>query len=135
MGEVPTRPRLPAVSWCSASGPTAMTVREQLQASLGNAYTIESELPGGGMAHVFLAEERALGRRVVVKRLPDDLVGSVNLDRFTREIQVAAQLQHPCVVPVLSAGVADGVPYYIMPFVEGKSLRSRLTDGGELSMP
>ena len=87
------------------------------------------------MAHVFLAEEKALGRRVVVKMLPHDFAGSVNLDRFSREIQLAAQLQHPCIVPVLNAGVADGVPYYTMPFVDGKSLRERLTQGGELSIP
>jgi tRNA A-37 threonylcarbamoyl transferase component Bud32/TolB-like protein len=87
------------------------------------------------MAHVFLANDVTLSRRVVVKLLPDSLVGSVNVERFTREVQVAAQLQHPCVVPVLSAGVADGLPYYTMPFVEGKSLRDRLSEGGELSIP
>jgi len=112
-----------------------MTIRDRLQASLGNAYTLESELGGGGMAQVFLANEQALGRRVVVKMLPEDLVGSVNLDRFSREIQVAAHLQHPCILPVLSAGIADGVPYYTMPFVDGKSLQDRLADGGELSIP
>jgi eukaryotic-like serine/threonine-protein kinase len=112
-----------------------MPIRDQLQASLGNAYTLERELRGGGMAQVFLANEKALGRRVVVKMLPEDLVGSVNLDRFSREIQVAAHLQHPCILPVLSAGIADGVPYYTMPFVEGKSLQDRLADGGELSIP
>jgi tRNA A-37 threonylcarbamoyl transferase component Bud32/TolB-like protein len=112
-----------------------MTIRDRLQASLGNAYTLERELVGGGMAQVFLANEQALGRRVVVKMLPEDLVGSVNLDRFSREIQVVAHLQHPCILPVLSAGIADGVPYYTMPFVDGKSLQDRLADGGELSLP
>jgi serine/threonine-protein kinase len=112
-----------------------MTIRDRLQASLGTTYTLERELTGGGMSHVFLADEKALGRRVVVKMLPKELADSVNVDRFTREIQLAAQLQHPCIVPLLSSGTADGVPYYTMPFVEGRSLRARLTDGGELSIP
>jgi eukaryotic-like serine/threonine-protein kinase len=101
-------------------------LRDQLQASLGTAYTIGRELGGGGMSRVFVAEETTLGRSVVVKVIAPDLAAGVNLDRFKREIRVAARLQHPHIVPVLNAGEADGLPYYTMPYVEGQSLRARV---------
>src|SRR5687768_17197801 len=109
-------------------------LRTQLQDTLGSAYSLERELGGGGMSRVFLAEEAALGRKVVVKVLPPDLAAGVNVDRFRREIQVSAKLQHPHIVPVLSTGVTGGVPYYTMPFVEGESLRARLAKSGALSI-
>ncbi|HSQ30149.1 MAG TPA: serine/threonine-protein kinase [Gemmatimonadaceae bacterium] len=102
------------------------TLRDRLQATLGDAYAIERELDGGGMSQVFVAEERSLGRRVVVKVLPPDLSASISADRFRREIQVAARLQHPHIVPVFAASETDGLLYYTMPFVEGESLRARL---------
>ena len=105
-------------------------LRERLQASLGSAYTLERELGGGGMSRVFVAEETSLGRTVVVKVLPPELAAGVSIDRFKREIQVAARLQHPHIVPVLSAGETDGLPFYTMPLVEGSSLRARLARGG-----
>ena len=105
------------------------TLREQLQATLDSAYTLERELGGGGMSRVFVATETALGRKVVVKVLSPELTAGVNLDRFNREIQVAAKLQHPHIVPVLTAGQTDGLPYYTMPFVEGESVRARLGRG------
>lgn len=111
-----------------------MDLREQLQERLGAAYTIEEELGGGGMSRVFVAEERALGRRVVVKVLPPELSGSVNIDRFRREIRLAAQLQHPHIVPVLTAGELDGIPYYTMPLEQGQSLRGRLSTTGALDI-
>jgi serine/threonine-protein kinase len=101
----------------------------QLQATLGTAYTVERELGGGGMSRVFVATDTRLGRRVVVKVLSPDLVASVSAERFEREIRLAAQLQHPHIVPLLSAGDVDGIPYYTMPFVEGASLRERLATG------
>jgi serine/threonine-protein kinase len=104
-------------------------LRDSLQAALGSAYTLERELGGGGMSRVFLAEETALGRKVVVKVLPPELGAGVNVDRFRREIHLAARLQQAQIVPVLSAGELDGVPYYTMPFVEGESLRAKLTRG------
>jgi serine/threonine protein kinase/tetratricopeptide (TPR) repeat protein len=104
-------------------------LRDQLQHALGNSYTIERELGGGGMSRVFLATELALGRRVVVKVLPAVLMGDVSTARFRREISFAAQLQHPHLVPLLSAGEIDGLPYYTMPYVEGESLRARLAHG------
>jgi serine/threonine-protein kinase len=78
---------------------------------------------------VFVATDTRLGRRVVVKVLSPDLVASVSAERFEREIRLAARLQHPHIVPLLSAGDVAGVPYYTMPFVEGASLRDRLGVG------
>ncbi|MEO8336404.1 MAG: protein kinase [bacterium] len=109
-----------------------MDLREELQATLGDAYILERELGGGGMSRVFVATETALGRSVVVKVLPPELTGGVNVDRFRREILLAAKLQHPHIVPVLAAGEMNGTPYYTMPFVEGHSLRARLNEGGAL---
>ena len=111
-----------------------MTVdlRDRLQSSLGTAYTLDRELGGGGMSRVFTARETALGRPVVVKVLPPDLAAGVSTERFKREISVAARLQHPHIVPLLSAGETEGVPYFTMPFVEGESLRVRLARRGEL---
>ena len=108
-------------------------VREQLQRTLAATYTIERELGGGGMSRVFVATETALSRKVVIKVLPPELAGGVNVDRFRREITVVAQLQHPHIVPVLSAGDADGLPYFTMPYVQGLSLRAKLA-GGELPL-
>jgi len=81
------------------------------------------------MSHVFVAEDLVLGRRVVAKLLPDELSGSVSVARFKREISIAARLQHPHIVPLLSVGELDGLPYYIMPLVDGESLRARLSRG------
>ena len=101
-------------------------LRDSLQNSLGAAYVIERELGGGGMSRVFVAQETALGRTVVIKVLPPELGVELSADRFAREIKVAAQLQDPHIVPVLSAGDAGGLPYYTMPYVAGDSLRDRL---------
>jgi tetratricopeptide (TPR) repeat protein/tRNA A-37 threonylcarbamoyl transferase component Bud32 len=111
-----------------------MALREELQQTLGTAYTLERELGGGGMSRVFLAEEKALGRKVVVKVLPPEIAAGVNVDRFKREIQMSARLQHPHIVPVLLAGEMGGVPYYTMPFVEGESARARLQRTGALQI-
>ncbi len=81
------------------------------------------------MSTVFVARDNALGRHVVVKVLPYELAASVSVDRFKREIMLSAALQHPHIVPVLSAGETDGLPFFIMPFVEGESLRARLARG------
>src|SRR5688500_18439944 len=101
-------------------------LRVELEAALSGAYTFERELGGGGMSRVFLAEETALGRRVVVKVLAPELAQELSAERFAREIRLSARLQHPGIVPVLSAGMAGGVPYYTMPYIEGESLRARL---------
>jgi len=99
---------------------------EQLQTALGTGYQLESELTGGGMSRVFVAIDRALGRKVVVKVLPPDLAAGVNRERFRREIQVAAQLQPPHIVPLLSAGEQGDLLWYTMPFIDGESLRTSL---------
>ncbi len=109
-------------------------LKEQLQRTLGSNYTLERELGGGGMSRVFVAEEVSLERKVVVKVLPPDLAASVNVERFRREIQLAAKLQHPHIVPVLSAGISEGLPYYTMPFIEGESLRAKIARSGELPL-
>jgi len=111
---------------------TVADLRERLQAAVGAAYRLEQELGGGGMSRVFAATDTALGRRVVLKVLPPDLAAGVNRDRFLREIQLAASLQHPHIVPLLSAGYEDDLAYYTMPLIEGESLRAKLGRGGEL---
>ena len=103
-----------------------------LQSALGSSYRIERELGGGGMSRVYLAEEVALGRRVVIKVLPPELAASINVERFRREIQLAASLHHPHIVPLLTAGESDGLLYFTMPFIEGETLRARLTREGKL---
>ena len=108
------------------------SLQHELQGALGSAYRIDRELGGGGMSRVYLAEEVALGRQVVVKVLPPDLAAAINVERFRREIQLAAKLQHPHIVPLLSAGQAGDVLYFTMPFIEGESLRAKLGREGEL---
>ena len=107
-------------------------LRDRLQSALGASYRVEKELGGGGMSRVFLAEEVELGRKVVIKLLPPEMAAGVNVERFRREIQLAAKLQHPHVVPLLSAGSKDDLIYYVMPFIQGESLRARLAKQGEL---
>ena len=110
-------------------------LRTRLESHLGGTYTIERELGGGGMARVFVATERALGRRVVIKILSPELAADVSFRRFEREIRLAASLQQANIVPVLAAGETDGLPHYTMPFVEGRSLRDRLRQDGRLPLP
>ena len=109
-------------------------LRDQLQHTLGASYTLQRELGGGGMSRVFMADDTALGRSVVVKVLPPEMASGVSIERFKREISLAARLQHPHIVPLLSAGETGGLPYFTMPFVEGESLRARLTRGEEISV-
>jgi serine/threonine-protein kinase len=108
------------------------TFRDELQDALGGAFVIESELARGGMSHVFVAEEVALRRRIVVKVLDPDLAASVNVERFKREVALTARLQHPHIVPIFSTGEAHGLPFYTMPMVGGDSLRTRLDRDGAL---
>jgi serine/threonine-protein kinase len=103
--------------------------RALLRAHLGADYRIERELSGGGMSHVVLATDLRHQRRVVVKLLPAGLTAAISVDRFEREILMSAALQHPNIVPVLSSGRMNGVPYFIMPFIEGESVRARVRRG------
>ena len=123
---------------CQREYPTLLTVtdlRERIQASLGDQFEIERELEGGGMSRVFVAKDTQLDRRVVVKLLRPELALGVSVDRFRREILVAASLQHPLIVPVLAAGEIDGLPYFLMPFVDGESLRAKLQRTGSMTVP
>jgi serine/threonine protein kinase len=106
--------------------PTMTDFADHLQEALGANYQLDRELTGGGMSRVFVAVDRVLGRKVVVKVLPPELAAGVNRERFRREIQVAAQLQHPHIVPLLSAGEQGDLLWYTMPFIDGESLRAAL---------
>jgi eukaryotic-like serine/threonine-protein kinase len=108
---------------------------DRLKAALASRYTIEREVGAGGMATVFLAQDLRHERRVAVKVLRPELAATLGPDRFLREIKIAAQLQHPHILPLLDSGEADGFLYYVMPFIEGESLRDRLTRKGELPVP
>ena len=106
------------------------SLRDQLQTTLGAAYTLERELGGGGMSRVFVAREHGLGRDVVIKVLAHESAQAMSAERFLREIQLAAALQDPYIVPVHSAGqTAEGLPFYTMPYVRGESLRARMSAG------
>ncbi|HWB42282.1 MAG TPA: protein kinase [Gemmatimonadales bacterium] len=101
-------------------------VLEQLRAALGDRYEVERLVGEGGMATVFLAKDLRHGRKVAVKTLRAELAASIGADRFLREIRLAANLQHPNILGLYDSGEADGLLYYVMPFVEGESLRARL---------
>ncbi len=103
--------------------------RAALQQTLGEAFLLEEELGGGGMSTVFRARDTELNRAVVIKLLPAELAAAVSVERFKREILVSAALQHPHIVPVLRAGDVGGLPYFVMPFIDGESLRTRLARG------
>lgn len=114
---------------------TTPPLESLLAQSLGSVYAVQRELGGGGMSRVFHAHERALDRDVVIKVLPPELAAGMNVERFRREIQLAAKLQHPHIVPVLTAGQVNGLPYFTMPYVEGRSLRELLASGEPIAIP
>ena len=107
-------------------------LQAQLQEIVGTGYRVDRELGGAGMSRVFVATDIELNREVVIKVLPPDLAAGVNVDRFRREIQLAAKLQHPHIIPLLFAGAKGSLLYYTMPFIEGENLRARLTRMREL---
>ena len=107
-----------------------MDLLQHLQSALGATYALERELGGGGMSRVFVARDVHLGRAVVMKVVAEELAGGMSVERFRREIRLAAALQHPHIVPVLTAGEANEVLYYTMPLVEGESVRTRLDRDG-----
>ena len=109
-----------------------MDLSQRLQAALAANYRIERELGGGGMSRVFVATETSLGRQVVIKVLPPELAAGLSVERFRRELQLAASLQHPHIVPLLAAGPADDMLYYTMPLIQGESLRTKIAREGEL---
>ena len=101
-------------------------VPETLKKSLAGRYDLEREIGRGGMATVYLANDVKHGRNVAVKVLRSDLAASLGTERFLREIQIAARLQHPHVLMLIDSGENEGFLYYVMPFVDGESLRDRL---------
>ncbi|MCU0647655.1 MAG: serine/threonine-protein kinase [Gemmatimonadaceae bacterium] len=108
---------------------SSTALADRLATALGDRYVLEHELGGGGMSHVWVAREAALGRRVVVKVLREDRAAGVSVERFRREVMLAAGLQHPHLLSVLHAGDADGTPFYVMPYVDGESVRRKLERG------
>src|SRR5712691_9534052 len=107
-------------------------LRARLEAALADRYTLERELGRGGMAIVFLARDRRHDRDVAVKVLRPELAVSLGPERFLLEIKVAAGLTHPHIVPLHDSGEADGLLYYVMPFIQGESLRDRLEREGTM---
>lgn len=99
---------------------------EGLRTALGDRYSVERELGQGGMATVYLAEDLKHGRKVAIKILKPELAAAVGTERFLREIAISAKLRHPHILPLYDSGGAEALLYYVMPFVEGETLRSRL---------
>ena len=110
------------------------SVRESLSAALAGRYDIDRELGRGGMATVYVAEDRRHSRQVAIKVLRGDLTAAIGAERFVREITIAARLTHPHVLPLLDSGEAAGSLYYVMPYVRGETLRQRLEREGPLSV-
>ncbi len=110
------------------------SVFDRLAKSLSATYRLKSTLGSGGAAHVFVADELQTRRTVAIKVLREELAASISAKRFLREISIAAQLEHPNIVPVYGSGTVDGLPYYVMPFLEGQSLRTRLNRVGRLPL-
>ena len=104
---------------------------DRLTAALADRYRIERELGAGGMATVYLAEDIRHRRKVAIKVLRPELTASLGPDRFLREIEVAARLTHPHILPLHDSGAVDGFLYYVMPYVDGESLRTRIDRVGD----
>ena len=107
---------------------------DRLKQALADRYAIEHELGSGGMATVYLAEDLKHHRKVAVKVLRSDLAAALGPERFLREIEIAANLTHPHIVPLHDSGEADGFLYYVMPYVEGPSLQEKLAKEGEAAL-
>ena len=108
-------------------------VLQRLREALAGRYTVEKEIGRGGMSLVYLARDLRNQRNVALKVLRPELTKSIGANRFLREIKIAANLEHPHILPLFDSGDADGLLYYAMPFVDGESLRDRLTREGQLS--
>src|SRR2546421_4413886 len=98
----------------------------RLRAALADRYAIERELGRGGMAVVWLARDLRHDRPVAIKVLRHEIAAALGAERFLREIQIAAKLHHPHILPLYDSGAAGELLYYVMPYVEGESLRQRL---------
>ncbi len=105
---------------------------DRLKAALADRYRIQREIGSGGMATVYLAEDLKHHRKVAVKVLRPELAAVLGAERFLKEIEVTANLQHPHILPLFDSGEADGFLFYVMPHVEGESLRDRLNRDKQL---
>jgi serine/threonine protein kinase len=125
---------------CGTATPTDLNVafgegfEDRLKAALADRYRVDRELGQGGMAVVFLARDLKHDRDVALKVMRPELAASIGTDRFLREIQIAAKLSHPHILGVYDSGEAEGFLYYVMPYVEGESLRDRLNRQKQLPM-
>jgi len=106
----------------------------RLKEALADRYAIERELGAGGMATVYLAEDLKHRRPVAIKVLRPELAASLGVERFVREIEIAAKLSHPHILPLHDSGEAGGFLYYVMPYVEGESLREKLGREGRMAL-
>ncbi|MBA3467863.1 MAG: serine/threonine protein kinase, partial [Gemmatimonadaceae bacterium] len=107
---------------------------DRVRSSLAQSYSVDRELGRGGMATVYLAQDVKHDRTVALKVLHHELAASLGPDRFLREIKLAARLNHPHILPLFDSGAADGLLFYVMPYVEGESLRERLDRQQQLSV-
>jgi serine/threonine-protein kinase len=107
---------------------------DRLKAALADRYRIERELGRGGMAVVYLAEDRKLERQVAIKVLKPELAAAIGSEWFLREITLTARLEHPHILPLFDSGEAEGFLYFVMPFVDGESLRDRLNREKQLPL-
>lgn len=106
-----------------------------LTGTLADRYRIERQIGHGGMATVYLATDLVSGTQVAIKAPHAELVAQLGAERFAREVRISVQLQHESIVPVLDSGVAEGVPFYVMPFIDGETLEQRLERSGPLPVP
>src|SRR5256712_12406188 len=118
----------------SPSDPDVANTFAQLQAALADRYALERELGHGGMATVYLARDLRHGRPVAIKVLRHEIAAALGPERFLREIELAARLNHPHILPLHDSGEASGLLYYVMPYVEGETLRNRLDRAGQLPL-
>src|SRR4026209_792895 len=107
---------------------------ERLSTALADRYRIERQLGQGGMATVYLAQDLKHDRKVALKVLKPELAAVLGADRFVVEIKTTASLQHPHILPLFDSGTADGFLYYVMPFIEGETLRGKLNRETQLGV-
>ncbi len=107
---------------------------DRLKTALADRYAVQEEIGAGGMATVYLAEDLKLHRKVALKVLRPELAAALGPERFLREIEIAAKLHHPHILPLHDSGEVDGFLYYVMPYVEGESLRDRLNREKQLPL-
>jgi serine/threonine-protein kinase len=107
---------------------------DRLTTALGDRYVLEHELGAGGMATVYLAQDLKHERKVAIKVLRPELAAVLGADRFVQEIKTTANLQHPNILPLFDSGEADGFLYYVMPYIEGETLRDKLNHDTQLGV-